>query len=103
MSFHKDIAKTADRIQEYINHTFIQYSPYLSKLNSGSVFLKLENTQKTGSFKFRGAYWRCMQLNHEEKNRGVVAFSSGNFAQALPVATSLVGTSAKIVLSLIHI
>ena len=73
--------------------------PELAKdLKLNSLHLKLESMQRTGSFKFRGAYWRCMQLRPEEKISGVVAFSSGNFAQALPVAASLVGTTTKIVM-----
>ena len=73
--------------------------PELAKeLKLNSLHLKLESMQRTGSFKFRGAYWRCMQLGPEERISGVVAFSSGNFAQALPVAASLVGTTTKIVM-----
>ena len=81
-----------------IETPLIEIPELADRFQLNSLHLKLESMQRTGSFKFRGAYWRCMQLNHEEKNRGVVAFSSGNFAQALPVATSLVGTSAKIVM-----
>ena len=76
----------------------IEVPELANELKLNSLHFKLESMQRTGSFKFRGAYWRCMQLRPDEKNNGVVAFSSGNFAQALPVAASLVGTSTKIVM-----
>ena len=53
MEFEKNIKNTAERIARFINHTPLQYSPYLSKIIDGNVHLKLENIQKTGSFKFR--------------------------------------------------
>lgn len=62
------------------------------------VFVKAESLQRTGSFKFRGAYWRVSQLDNAEKQRGVVAYSSGNFAQGLAAAARLTGVSAKIVM-----
>ncbi len=62
------------------------------------VFVKAESLQRTGSFKFRGAYWRVCQLSPEEKQRGVVAYSSGNFAQGLAAAARLASVSAKIVM-----
>ena len=76
----------------------IELPELAEKLHLSSLHLKLESMQRTGSFKFRGAYWRCLQLNAEERSRGVVAFSSGNFAQALPVAATLAGSSATIVM-----
>ncbi len=81
-----------------IETPLIEVPELAEKFQLNSLHLKLESMQRTGSFKFRGAYWRCMQLNYEERSRGVVAFSSGNFAQALPVAAALVGTSTKIVM-----
>jgi threonine dehydratase len=62
------------------------------------VFVKAESLQRTGSFKFRGAYWRVSQLTEDEKQRGVVAYSSGNFAQGLAAAARIAGVSAKIVM-----
>ncbi len=62
------------------------------------VFVKAESLQRTGSFKFRGAFWRVSQLSPEEKARGVVAYSSGNFAQGLAAAARIAGVSAKIVM-----
>jgi threonine dehydratase len=62
------------------------------------VLLKMEPFQRSGSFKFRGAYSRISLLSPEERGRGVVAYSSGNHAQAAALAASLVGTTAVIVM-----
>ena len=62
------------------------------------VFVKPESLQRTGSFKFRGAYWRVQRLSPEEKARGVVAYSSGNFAQGLAAAAAMSEVPATIVM-----
>lgn len=68
------------------------------EVGAESVHLKLESLQKTGSFKFRGAYWRCARLTAEERAAGVVAYSSGNFAQGLAAAAQVLGVPATIVM-----
>ena len=96
---NQDIDNAMNALRGIVVETPLIEMPELAvELKLNSLHLKLESMQRTGSFKFRGAYWRCMQLSPEEKINGVVAFSSGNFAQALPVATSLVGTTTKIVM-----
>ncbi|MCL8208346.1 MAG: threonine ammonia-lyase [Actinomycetia bacterium] len=62
------------------------------------LYLKLENLQRTGSFKLRGAYNRLRVLSAEERRRGVVAASAGNHAQGVALAAQLVGTSAVVVM-----
>ncbi len=62
------------------------------------VFIKPESLQWTGSFKVRGAYWRLNQLSAEEAKRGVVAYSSGNFAQGLAAAGQALGIPVTIVM-----
>jgi threonine dehydratase len=62
------------------------------------VFVKAESLQATGSFKIRGAYWRLSCLTAEERARGVVAFSSGNFAQGLAAAGRALGVPVTIVM-----
>jgi len=62
------------------------------------VFLKCENLQRMGAFKFRGAYNRISQLSPEVRARGVVAFSSGNHAQGVALAAQLLGVPATIVM-----
>ena len=62
------------------------------------VFCKCENFQRIGAFKFRGAYNALAQLGHEEKQRGVLTYSSGNHAQAIALAGQLLGVQATIVM-----
>jgi threonine dehydratase len=62
------------------------------------VFVKAESLQSTGSFKIRGAYWRLWCLTPQERARGVVAFSSGNFAQGLAAAGRSLGVPVTIVM-----
>src|SRR5581483_8903264 len=63
-----------------------------------TIFLKAENYQRMGAFKFRGAYNRLVQLSPEERRGGVVAYSSGNHAQGVALAAKLLGISATIVM-----
>jgi len=70
----------------------------LDEMTGGKVFLKPEMLQRTGSFKFRGAYNRISRLTAEERKGGVVAFSSGNHAQGVALAAKLAGVPAVIVM-----
>jgi threonine dehydratase len=74
------------------------YSDTFSKLTGKEVFLKLENLQKTGSFKIRGAYYKLSQLAPSVKKRGVVAASAGNHAQGVALASSILGIHSTIVM-----
>ncbi len=73
-------------------------SPALNERLGGRVLLKAENLQHAGAFKFRGAWNRISRLSPEELKRGVVAYSSGNHAQAVAAAARMMGTSAIIVM-----
>lgn len=74
-------------------------SPVLARATGASrFFAKAESLQWAGSFKVRGAYWRLKQLSPEEVKRGVVAFSSGNFAQGLAAAGERLGIPVTIVM-----
>ncbi len=74
-------------------------SPALTRLSGAArVFVKPESLQWAGSFKVRGAYWRLKQLSAEEAKRGVVAYSSGNFAQGLAAAGQALGIPVTIVM-----
>jgi threonine dehydratase len=68
----------------------------LDELTGATVLLKAENLQRAGSFKIRGAYNRICQLTPDELSRGVVAYSSGNHAQAVGLAARLMGTRATV-------
>lgn len=73
-------------------------SPMLNERLGGRVLLKAENLQQAGAFKFRGAWNRISRLTPDELKRGVVAYSSGNHAQAVACAAKMMGTSAIIVM-----
>jgi len=85
-------------VRKVILRTPILYSDAISKLTGKEIFLKLENLQKTGSFKIRGAYYKLSQLNHSMRKRGVVAASAGNHAQGVAFASSLLGIHSIIVM-----
>ncbi len=93
--------EACQRIQPYINRTPLRESPEISSfLNIGNirVYLKEENLQKTRTFKVRGAYNSLLQLSAEERIRGIVTRSSGNFAQAVAQAAKTLGINATIVM-----
>ncbi len=94
----EDVKAAAARIAPYAVRTPLVESPVLSARNGGRVFLKLENLQRTGSFKFRGACNRIVMIPASERARGVVAFSSGNHAQGVAAAAQLFGIPALIVM-----
>ncbi len=92
------IERAHRRLKGVVHETPIVYSTSFSRMFGVEVYLKLENLQKTGSFKVRGAYNRISSLTAEEKARGVVAASSGNHAQGVAWASGLVGIRATIVM-----
>ncbi|MEM7652961.1 MAG: threonine/serine dehydratase [Pseudomonadota bacterium] len=73
-------------------------SPALDELTGGTVLVKAEPLQRTGSFKFRGAFTRISKIPEAERGNGVVAFSSGNHAQGVAAAAALNGIAAAIVM-----
>ena len=98
MKFREEIKRAQKRIQVAVLRTPIVYSDAISRLTGKEVFLKLENLQKTGSFKIRGACHLLSQLNHSVREKGVVAASAGNHAQGVAYASSLLGIRATIVM-----
>ncbi len=92
------IEATHDRIKSTINQTPVMTSTILNNLTNADCFLKLENFQKTGSFKFRGAFNAVSSLSLEQKERGVTTHSSGNHAQALSLAAKMAGVKAVVVM-----
>ncbi|HDR5354145.1 bifunctional threonine ammonia-lyase/L-serine ammonia-lyase TdcB [Bacillus cereus] len=71
---------------------------YLTSKTGGEIYLKLENMQLTGSFKFRGAFNKISQLTNEEKEHGVIACSAGNHAQGVALSSHLLKIKSKIVM-----
>jgi threonine dehydratase len=94
----EEIEWAQKRIQKVIFQTPMLYSDTISRMTGKEVFLKLENLQKTGSFKIRGAYYKLSQLNPSMRKRGVVAASAGNHAQGVAYASSLLGIRSTIVM-----
>jgi len=94
------ILEANKRIRETINKTPMDTSStFAEKSNVEKAAFKLENLQKTGAFKIRGAYNKLSQLSKQEKNKGVIAASSGNHAQGVALAADKIGAKAKIVMS----
>ena len=91
-----DVEAAAQRIAGVANRTPVFTSRELNERLSAELFLKAEQFQRAGAFKFRGAYNKVASLSEAELARGVVASSSGNHAQALAIAAALVGTKATI-------
>jgi threonine dehydratase len=98
MKLWEEIESAQRKIQRAILQTPTIYSDTLSKLTGKEVFLKLENLQKTGSFKIRGAYYKLFQFTPSMRKRGVVAASAGNHAQGVALASSLLGIHSTIVM-----
>lgn len=94
----QEIQDAHDRIRDRIIRTPIMTSTTLDRNTGCQVFLKCENYQRVGAFKFRGALNTVSLLSESERERGVIAHSSGNHAQALALAASMEGVKATIVM-----
>ena len=93
-----NIHKAYEIIKHAVNKTPLITNDYINHLLDAKVYFKLENLQKTGSFKLRGATNKISQLSKENKLRGLVAYSSGNHAQAVAYASLQENISAKIIM-----
>lgn len=93
-----DVRAAAARIEQYVHRTPLVGSRSISDRAGAEVRLKCENLQRAGSFKIRGAMNALLQLSADERERGVVAFSSGNHAQGVAYAAKLLGVKATIVM-----
>jgi threonine dehydratase len=93
-----DVRQAAERIRGAANRTPVVTSRTVDELVGARVFLKCENLQRGGSFKFRGAYNRLACLSETARARGIVAFSSGNHAQGVALAARVLGIKAVVVM-----
>ncbi|HEV3090948.1 MAG TPA: threo-3-hydroxy-L-aspartate ammonia-lyase [Candidatus Cybelea sp.] len=93
-----DVAAAAERLAGIAHRTPVMHSQTIDRLCGAQIFLKCENLQRIGAFKFRGAYNFLASLPAHERARGVVAFSSGNHAQGVALAARLFGVPATIVM-----
>jgi threo-3-hydroxy-L-aspartate ammonia-lyase len=93
-----DVAAAHERIKAVAKRTPVLTSATIDALTGARVRFKCENFQRMGAFKFRGAYNALAQLSADQKRKGVVAFSSGNHAQAVALSGRLLGVAAVIVM-----
>ena len=93
-----DVARAHERIKPQTKRTPVLTSATIDSLTGAKVFFKCENFQRMGAFKFRGAFNALSQLKKEEGQRGVIAFSSGNHAQAVALAGKLLEIKTVIVM-----
>ena len=95
---YADIEAAAERLSGNAHRTPVLTSATVNQRTKSQVFFKCENFQRTGSFKFRGAFNALSQLSADQKKRGVVAFSSGNHAQAMARSGKVLGIPVTIVM-----
>ena len=92
------ILEAEKRISNFANRTPIITSDTLNKISGSEVYLKCENFQKVGAFKFRGAFNAISKLPDNEKSKGVITYSSGNHAQAVALVGKLLGVKTTVVM-----
>ncbi len=94
----KKILEAEKRLSGVANRTPVITSGTLNKITGAKVFLKCENFQKVGAFKFRGAFNAISQLSDVEKSKGVITYSSGNHAQAVALVGKILGVKTTVVM-----
>ena len=95
---YDDVAAAAHRLKGIAHRTPVLRSTSADESTGAQVFFKCENLQRTGAFKFRGAYNTLAQFTPEQRERGVLAFSAGNHAQAIALSARLLDMPAVIVM-----
>ncbi len=95
LSLVAEISRAHERIAPFIRETYLQFSPFYSELTGASVYFKCENLQLTGSFKLRGALNKYLSLTSSERQRGVVAASTGNHGKAVAYASRVANPESQ--------
>lgn len=95
---YNDVVSAAQLIEGHAHHTPVFTSSTIDRETGAQFFFKCENFQRIGAFKFRGAFNALSRFDDEQKKRGVLAFSSGNHAQAIALAAKLLGIGATIIM-----
>lgn len=95
---YDDVVSAAQRIEGYAHRTPVFTSSSIDLETGAEFFFKCENFQRIGAFKFRGAFNALSRFTDEQKKRGVLAFSSGNHAQAIALSAKLLGIGATIIM-----
>ncbi len=98
MVTYDDVQGAAERLRGVAHRTPVATSRTLDERLSARLFLKCENLQRAGAFKFRGAYNATAKLGPAERARGILTYSSGNHAQAIALACRLLGAQATVVM-----
>jgi threonine dehydratase len=96
MDLPQAVIEASSRLQDRVRRTPVEFSAWLSERSGCQVYLKLENWQKTGSFKLRGAFNKLLALSAAERSRGVVAASSGNHGMAVAHAAAAENCAAVV-------
>lgn len=94
----KEVKDARERVRPYVHNTPVITSRLIDELSGAVIYFKCENFQKMGAFKMRGAVNAILQLDDAERKKGVVTHSSGNFAQALSLASKNLDVKAYIVM-----
>ena len=95
---YDDVAAAAARLEGHAHRTPVMTSRTIDEALGAQVFFKCENLQRMGAFKFRGAFNALSRFDAEQRRNGVVAFSSGNHAQAIALSARILGIPATIVM-----
>lgn len=97
-SLYQGVLEAAERLAGVAHRTPVLTSRSLDAVTGSAVFLKCENFQRIGAFKFRGAYNAISRISPEAASRGVITYSSGNHAQAVALAGRLLGVKTTVVM-----
>ena len=95
---YNKVLEARERLRGNANVTPVITSRTLDEVVGANIFLKCENFQRVGAFKFRGAFNAMSQLSNEEKSKGVITYSSGNHAQAVALVGKLLGIKTTIIM-----
>ena len=98
MPTYADVVAASERLKNNAHRTLVMTSRTANEELGAEVFFKCENLQRTGSFKFRGAFNALSRFDSDQRRAGVATFSSGNHAQAIALAAKLLGMAATIVM-----
>jgi len=95
---YDDVARAHERLAAIAHRTPVMRSATANEISGGTLFFKCENLQRIGAFKIRGAYNAIAQFTPEQREGGVITFSSGNHGQAIALAAHLLGVRAVVVM-----
>ena len=101
IAVEKEVLLAEEKIHSYVRQTPLEYSHILSEVAVCQAFLKLENLQYTGSFKYRGALNKLLSLNLQQKQNGIIAASTGNHGLAVSYGVLKARVSSTRIMNLV--